>query len=195
MTRWARARITAVIAALASVCACVPKTAVNVSGTYQERVAVRPASPSARATCTVEIDQVADTRTDPEVLGVVLGRAVKGPTDTQAWLHSVLGGLNSRAVHVVFSGAGEPALADALHLSVELRTAWVTTTSSNKTANIVLRVQLAAPDAPASERSVRGSQSTINWNASDSELKTLVDEAFGKALDQLADVIRPMCHP
>ncbi len=147
------------------------------------------------AGCGVLIDQITDSRTDPSVLGVVLGRAVKGPADAQAWLRSVLGGLPARGVPVAFAASDPGAAAALVHLSIELRTAWVTTTSSNKNANVLLRAVLTKGSEPPVERNIRGIRSSINWNASDSELQSLVNAAFGSALDQLADSIRPMCHP
>jgi hypothetical protein len=143
--------------------------------------------------CHISIRELRDLRSDPSVLGVVLGRAVRGPADAATWLHNVIAGLGSRGFRVTFDGVDEPADTRGVQLVVELRTTWVTTTASNKTANIVLRTTATTTDGAPTERNVRGSRSTINWSASDDELRTLVDEAFGVALDELAAMLGPLC--
>lgn len=179
------------LVAAATLVACANTTPVALSNGYLERGSHVPAASS--AACTVLVEQITDNRSDPTVLGVVLGRAVKSPPDAKAWLRNVLQGLNSRGVAVAFEGdANIPANA-AVRLAVELRIAWLTNTSSNKTANIVLHVRGSDSDGHAIDDSLRGSRSTIDWSASDDELKKLIDEAFAVALDQLAQKVKSDC--
>ena len=173
---------------------CAAPPPVTLAPSYAERNPARvhtAAAPPAR--CLLQVDEVTDTRQDPTILGVVLNRAVRAPTDTAAWIRSVLTGLSSRGVGPAFDAAGAGIAPDALHAKFELRTAWVTDVASNKTANIVIHARLERGGETLLDRNFRGSRSTTDWSASESELRNLVDEAFGKALDQLAVEIRPLC--
>jgi hypothetical protein len=142
--------------------------------------------------CSIDVVELVDARHAPGTLGVVAGRAVKSPDDTNAWLRSIIGGLRARGVAVDFR---EPAStpSDAILVRVSLQTAWVTNVWDNGTANVVLHVRAGRGGAATIDRDYRGSLSTVNWASGVGELQGLVDHAFAKALDAIAADLRPLC--
>jgi hypothetical protein len=141
--------------------------------------------------CAVAVTEVRDDRLAPEVLGVVSGRAIKGPADPVDWLRKALGNLTSRGVTPSFPAAAN---GDGLQARVALRKAWLTNTHTNMTANVVMHVQADRAGMALLERDYRGYESVINWNSSDSELQTLVVHAFGKAMDAMAVDFTRVCR-
>jgi hypothetical protein len=90
----------AAVCLIFAVAGCAPMTA---STAYTPRVAM--SKTAAHVSCTLRVVNVIDDRMDPSVLGNVGGRTVKGPADTQAWLHSVIGGLRNTGIVVEFGDA------------------------------------------------------------------------------------------
>lgn len=161
------------------VAGCAPMTA---STAYTPRVAMSKAV--ARVTCTLRVVDVIDDRMDPTVLGNVGGRTVKGPSDPQAWLHSVIGGLRSTGIAVEF-GDAETASAD-LSARAELKTAWVSSAATAKIASVVLNLQYFRSGSMIKSADYRGSISTPNWINSQPEIQSMIDRAFDQALSQAA---------
>jgi hypothetical protein len=161
------------------VAGCAPMTA---STAYTPRVAMSKAV--ARVTCTLRVVDVIDDRMDPTVLGNVGGRTVKGPSDPQAWLHSVIGGLRSTGIAVEF-GDAETASGD-LSARAELKTAWVSSAATAKIASVVLNLQYFRSGSMIKSADYRGSISTPNWINSQPEIQSMIDRAFDQALSQAA---------
>jgi hypothetical protein len=158
---------------------CAPMTA---STAYTPRVATNHAV--AHVACTLRVVNVIDDRMDPTVLGNVGGRTVKGPPDPQAWLHSVIGGLRSTGIAVEF-GDANTASAD-LSAKAELKTAWVSSAATAKTASVVLNLQYFRSGSMIKSADYRGSISTPNWSSGQHEIQSMIDRAFDQALSQAA---------
>jgi hypothetical protein len=158
---------------------CTPMTA---STAYTPHVAMSKAVP--RVTCTLRVVDIIDDRMDPSVLGNVGGRTVKGPSDPQAWLHSVIGGLRSTGIAVEF-GDAETASAD-LSAKAELKTAWVSSAATAKIASVVLNLQYFRSGTMIKSADYRGSISTPNWSSGQQEIQSMIDRAFDQALAQAA---------
>lgn len=162
------------------------------SSTFVEPRAASVPAPTSSADCTVQIVRMTDARRAPDVLGVVSGRAVKSPDNTQAWLQAILGGLGGRGLKISFASDAPPG--GAVVADVSLRSAWLTSTVTNKTANVVLHIRADRPGADPIDRDYRGAVSVMNWASTTDELQRLVDAAFGGALDNMAIDFRQMCH-
>ncbi len=140
--------------------------------------------------CPILVTEVIDTRRARDTLGVVAGRAVKSPPNSEAWLRSVVTGLNARGFAVEFADQPQPGVMVA---SFSLQTAWVTDEATNMTANVVLRVRATREGATPLSRDYRGAVSRVNWATTDSELQHLIEASFGKALDPIASDLQALC--
>jgi hypothetical protein len=167
--------------------ACAPLEPITASGTFQDHLPARAPAPAGG--CAVNITAVADARTSPEILGIV-GRAVKAPSDTQAWLRSILQGLGSRGFQVGFAAAPEP---EAINMQVRLDKAWLTGTATNKTANVVVHVRAERAGSAPLEADYRGALTVMNWASTAAELQRLADTAFAKALDEMTPPLKRLC--
>jgi hypothetical protein len=165
---------------------CGPMTA---STAYTPRVAMGKSV--AHASCTLRVVDVIDDRMDPTVLGNVGGRNVKGPSDPQAWLHSVIGGLRSNGIAVEFAEA-ETTSAD-LSAKGELKTAWVSSAATAKIASVVLNLQYFRSGSMIKSADYRGSISTPNWGSGQQEIQSMIDRAFDQALSQAAADTLALC--
>lgn len=187
-----RYRLGTFVGAIALMSSCAPPLPVALRSTYTDRVLAGTAVRNTLPSCRVHIVKLTDGRHSPELLGVVLGRAVRAPPDPAVWLRSIMNGLQARGVMPIFDGDRSES-ATPIEVQVSLLTAWVTDTASNKTANVVLHVQTRTAGAEPSERDYRGSSSTIDWSASADELQAMVDRAFAAALDNIAVDFRQLC--
>jgi hypothetical protein len=147
---------------------------------------------ASRPQCRLVVDALVDARAQQGALGKVGNRPVKGPTDFEHWMRSVLEGLNHRGIDTSF--AGPEAAGSGLSASVALRTAWVSTIETSKTATVVMHVQLRRGSQPLAQHDYRGSQTAVNWASAEAEVRRLIEHAFAQALDKLAaDVRRAEC--
>jgi hypothetical protein len=161
------------------VAGCAPMTA---STAYTPRVAM--SKTVAHVSCTLHVVNVIDDRMDPSVLGNVGGRTVKGPSDPQAWLHSVIGGLRNTGIAVEFGEADTTSA--ALSAKAELKTAWVSSAATAKIASVVLNLQYFRSGSLIKSADYRGSISTPNWSSGQQEIQSMIDRAFDQALSQAA---------
>src|SRR5262249_4343062 len=81
--------------------ACSPITA---NTAYTPRTS--PGAPLPKPACRMSVVEIADDRMDPSVLGAVAGRTVRAPSDMQAWMRSVIGGLDRSGIAVEFDDQG-----------------------------------------------------------------------------------------
>jgi hypothetical protein len=175
------ARIAAVLAAL-SLIGCVSPVPMTLSEQFSNpatRPANAPRLPKTTAPCMVVVSSIADTRTEPRLLGSVAGRPVKAPEEVSLWLHNVVAGLESRGVVPAFD-------TNPTH-------AWVSEIHTSKTATTLMRMKLSRGESVLKERDYRGSDTVMNWSSGDGELQHMVDRAFGVALDQIAEDLRASC--
>jgi hypothetical protein len=171
--------------------ACAAPTPMTVQTAFTDRVATTPAKAAPVANCYLHVVELTDARREPGMIGVVSGRAVKAPEDTNAWLHSIVGSLDRRGFGVAFDGDVPQG---AIRARISLRSAWINDSATNKTANVVLHVQAERAGEPPLDRDYRGSLSRINWAGTVGELQRLVDDAFVQALDAMATDVRGLCE-
>jgi hypothetical protein len=146
---------------------------------------------ASRPHCRLVVEALFDARTHLGALGKVGNRPVKGPTDFEHWMRSVLEGLNHRGIDTSF--AGPEAAGSGLSATVTLRTAWVSTIETSKTATVVMHVQLRRGSQPLVQHDYRGSRTAVNWASAEAEVRRLIDHAFAQALDKLAADVRAEC--
>ena len=135
--------------------ACAAPAPMEVNPSFVDRSAPKPVATTAVRNCRLNIVTLTDDRRAPEMLGIVGGRAVKTPGDTQAWLRSVVNGLSTRGFTVDFSQNGTTG-SGAVVASISLRTAWVTDVSITKDASVVFHVVASRAGSPTLERDYRG---------------------------------------
>ncbi len=149
------------------------------------------------ATCAVTVSAMTDGRRDPVTAGNVNGRSVRSPADVQAWMRSVVNGLPRRGVAARFESAPKDAAGAAAQpagtVTFELRLVWANAAASVLTANVVMAVGTTGPDGQVAYKTYRGTQVNMNWANGGGEIQKLVDQAFGKALDQIAVDLRSHC--
>ena len=166
-----------------------PKPA-QLTATFKDR----DAPMAARGTpsrCTVNFAEIVDERRSPETLGVVERRAVRAPTDVQAWMRAVLGGLTARGVNVQFDA---PAAPGARSARFTLQTAWIQSTPVTYSASVVVRLQVEGSADSAIDRSYRGRVArTTYWSGGVGTLQSAVDGAFADALDLIAEDLKILC--
>jgi hypothetical protein len=125
-------------------------------------------------------------------LGVVAGRSVRAPSDAQAWIRSVIGGLQASGIRVEFADSDSDA-PGTFNTRVLLRTAWVSSATTAKLANVVFNIEYREGAATPRAMDYRGHISSPNWNSTDDELQSVVNRAFDQALEQIATDFRSLC--
>lgn len=141
--------------------------------------------------CRIYVVELTDGR-HASVLGVVGSRTLRSPDDTEAWLRSMMSGLDARGFAVTFNEA-TPMEPGVISISVALRTAWIATISTSRTANVVLHVRAWRAGSPVIDSDYRGALTTVNWFETASEWQGAVNHAFAKALDIMAPDLRRLC--
>lgn len=181
------------LAPLASLCmftACVnPQPMTAGTSFVPEKEANASVTPGA---CRLRILHIHDDRLDPTVLGQVAGRAVRAPSNEQAWLRSVLAGMRSLSVGVVFAPQAQKKSGD-MEADVALERVWVASEATAKTAGVVMRFTFLQSGTVVRQRDYRGGVSTPNWNSGTEEIQRMINEAFARALRQAADDSRALC--
>jgi uncharacterized lipoprotein YajG len=163
------------------------RTQAQLTATFKDRDRP-PGSATVPATCQVAFIEIVDARRSPEIVGVIYGRGVLAPKDTRAWLEAVLGGLEARGVHAVFSNGG-PATA-----SFTLQTAAIDSSPVTYSANVVIQVKAKGVEGRALEKVYRGRVSrTAYWSSGQDTMQSAVDGAFANALDAIALDLRAIC--
>ncbi len=129
---------------------------------------------------------------DGTVLGQVANRPVRAPPDAQAWMRSVIGGLQNWGIPVEFTDSTAEA-PGVINTEITLKSAWVASATTAKTANVVLRVEFQQSTTAGQGTDYRGHISSVNWNSNDGELQAMVNRAFDEALSQIAADFRTRC--
>jgi len=171
---------------IALMAACSPMTA---STKYTPRAA--PVAHAPQMACRMRVLEIVDDRMDPTILGSVGGRTVHAPPDAQAWMRSVMGGLNRLGVAVEFGDAD--AGSAGLAARAELKTAWVSSETTAKTASVVLGFRYFQAGTLIKAADYRGSISATNWSSTQDEIQRMVDRAFDQVLAQAAADILAAC--
>lgn len=150
--------------------------------------------PAKSGGCAVRVAELADDRRDPETLGAIGGfRAIKAPSDREAWLRSIFEtGLSARGFKASF-GADDNADPTALTARVHLKSFWVSTLATNKTASVALKAAVGRGGSGDPEKIYRSDKISINMWGSQSEFNGIVNDVFAEALDDLAEDLRAAC--
>lgn len=167
-----------------------PKPA-QLTATFKDRDAPSGEAKGKSSGCTVNFAEIVDERRSPEMVGVIERRAVRAPTDVQAWMRAVLGGLKARGVDAQFGAAPAPGTRSA---RFTLQTAWIQSTVVTYSASVVVRLQVEGAAGSAIDRSYRGRVArTAYWSGGTGTLQSAVDGAFADALDSMAVDLKAMC--
>jgi hypothetical protein len=145
---------------------------------HQTQVAGQSGGP----VCHVFVGAVKDLRTDPHAMGLIAGRPVQA-TDSEGWVRSALQSLTRNSRIALADGA---AGAD-LTIDAEILKAYVFTITTQKAANVVIRVRFTRHGAADGEQIYRGALNDIDWVAGDDETQSALDEALSQVVSQLGD--------
>jgi hypothetical protein len=104
----------------------------------------------------------------------------------------VVGGLANRGFSVGIE-TGAPLAPNVVVARVRLQSTWLNTTSTNKTATVVLHLKAERAGAAPVDDDVRSNLTRVNWDSTSGEMQRLVDAAFVQALDKMATDLRPLC--
>jgi hypothetical protein len=140
--------------------------------------------------CTVEFTTLTDERHDQKTIGVV-GRPIRSPADTQAWMRSILGGLAKRGIDPRFDATASAE--DAPAAKVGLKVVWIAPVAVNFSANVIVSVDAAATNGKTLQKTYRGQVTTTNWNNGAGEIDKAIDKAFSDALNKIAPDLRELC--
>lgn len=185
---WAWLAVAALAAA--SPASAAPQPA-QLTATFKDRDAPRTGAKDKASRCTVDFVEIVDERRSPEMVGVIERRAVRAPTDVQAWMRAVLGGLAARGVEARFDATPAPGTPSA---RFTLQTAWIQSTVVTYSASVVVRLQAEGGAGGAIDKSYRGRVArTAYWSGGTATLQSAVDGAFADALDAMAVDLKAMC--
>lgn len=177
--------------AAASPASAAPKPA-QLTPTFKDRDASRADARRTPFGCTIHFAEIVDGRRSPEMVGVIERRAVRAPTDVQAWMRAVLGGLAARGVNPRFDAAAAPGVPSA---RFTLQTAWIQSTVVTYSASVVVRLRVEGAAGSAIDRSYRGRVArTAYWSGGVDTLQSAVDGAFADALNKMAVDLKSLCN-
>ncbi len=163
----------------------------TVSETYIERSDLSGNASKTPSGCSVQFSEIGDTRRSKDMLGMMMGKPVHGPSNSIAWLQSALGGLQVRGVKPIFvSDSVQPTAAIKAQTSLSLF--WISA-SMNMVANVVVHLHAHRNGLPDIDSDFRGTQSQMNWAGANGEIQETVDKAYGKLLDQIAPELLKLC--
>lgn len=185
----ARAALVVLVACLLAACSRQPMVASEtLTPESPPKRQVEPGAPP----CTLRLVELVDTRTSPEMFGIVDGRAIYAPKDIPAWLKSIAEGLRPRGVTPSYGDAPDatPAMLEG---KIALTTAWLSNVRGNITSTAVLKVQARNAAGGSIDKSYRGSVARILWWSNPSEAQEGIDDAVSRALDAAATDLRQLC--
>lgn len=143
------------------------------------------------AGCAVHVMALQDSRTDPSLLGVVAGRAVRSPGQGAEWISGMLSsGLKEKGV--TLSGApAAGATKPVVVAEARLVTAWVGSVATSMNGTVVVAVRHGEG---AEEKIYRGAATVMNWSSGEGEIQSLMDRAFEQMLVKLGADLRERCE-
>jgi len=179
--RWRRAG--AAFAALSLVSCTGP---VTLSPDFSPRAPNASAAQPAEHACRVRLAEFHDELTDPGTMGSIGFRPIRA--DTAAWVRSGLGTL-ARDPRIQFVDGGQ---AD-LDLNVSLLKAYMISITTEKSANVVLRIRYTRPDASSDEQVYRGVDTGLDWAGTTDETQGALDDALAEALASIQRDVLARC--
>ncbi len=167
---------------------------VVLSPTFTEDSIDTPTAKGAPA-CTVNFT-ASDDRRDHDMAGVVGRVAVHSPTDSQAWMRAILGGLARRGVTPQFDSAAPDATAPsagAPAATFSLQMAWISPSGDTLSANVVVAVDATGADGHTLHQTYRGRKTKMNWASGASEMQSVMDQAFSDVLTKMTPDLQTLC--
>jgi hypothetical protein len=169
--------------------ACAAAACALAAGCAAERVAgvkpstAQPARTPAAETgaCRFTVTAI-DDRREQASLGSVGHTRVDGEGFT-AWF------ANGIAAIPGYAGDGAP-----IELRVEVLKAYVQSLATLKSANLVVRVQVAAAGAPPRVKTYRGVDGSTNWNSTENEIQAAFDAALANLKQQIGADLDGLCR-
>lgn len=139
--------------------------------------------------CHVMISTVLDKRTDKDSNGL-LGWRVVHYADTAAWMRSGLQSLN-RDKRILISDKSEDS---DLVLDIDILKVYVINITTDKSANVVVRVHYSRGGVPLGDQVIRGVETGWNWANGSDETESAFDDALEDMLKSLDQDIESRCH-
>lgn len=141
--------------------------------------------------CSVHVMALQDSRTDPSLLGVVAGRAVRSPGQGAEWIGGMLSsGLKEKGV-TLSDAPGAGATKPVVVTEARLVTAWVGSVTTSMNGTVVVAVRHGEG---AEEKIYRGAATVMNWSSGEGEIQSLMDRAFEQMLVKLGADLRDRCQ-
>lgn len=156
-------------------------TSVNLNSNYEP-----PSQENASSTnidYRLVVKSVSDIRKDKDSLGA-LGLTDVSSEDIIQWLKNAF---LHRGYQIDNQLASKR---PPCEVDIGLKLAYIRSSSTSKATNIVLAIRYGETEDMTY---YRGSYSGINWNSSESEIKTSFNQALGKALDSMETGLSEMC--
>jgi hypothetical protein len=142
--------------------------------------------------CLVHISAVEDYRFNKQNLG----EAAKRPVfvdDVSEWLCSGLRSLKDKGYVVSFFNDIQPLEGRTINLIVSLKAAYIRSVSTSECTTIMLHVKYLIENNPLDEKNYRGSNTSINWFSSESEINESFAIAFSRILDAISKDLSHYC--
>jgi hypothetical protein len=154
---------------------------------YRDRLAETPADGTA---CRVFIGDVRDLRPDPQSMGSISLRTVHAG-DSAGWVRSGLQTLDrDKRLRI----AGTAADAD-LVLDAEILKAYIMSITTQKAANVVIRVRYSRHGVAEGDAIYRGALNEVNWIGGDDETQGAFDDALSQVIAAVAADTAKRCKP
>ncbi|HEY1962423.1 MAG TPA: hypothetical protein VGG69_08395 [Rhizomicrobium sp.] len=138
------------------------------------------------APCRVRLAALEDDRVDSQYMGEIGGRPVRA--DTMAWLRSGLAllGRNPR-LQLVQTGPAD------VVISVRLLKAYVLSITTQKSANVAVKVRYAGGATPPDEQVYRGNDVAVNWVSGSGEAQAALNSALNDVLYEIERDLLSRC--
>lgn len=166
-----------------------PKS-MDLAALYEDSVSTDLSLPKNSKPCRVKLASLIDERRNPEMIGVYFGRAIRAPSDRDAWLNSIIAALKSRKITAAATADAEY----ATPVDIAVTKAWITNTDQNMSASIVFRLRLTDEAGVKTEQSYRGGASHSSFiSGGPNQLQRAFNTAVSRALDAMATDIQLHC--
>lgn len=148
---------------------------------------------AAQPFCRLTIHRVTDLRRDRTTLGIVGGRVIRAPSNSEDWIRHHLARLRDDGVTVTFAAPAADETTPAMSAEVQLMTAWAESVASSRTATVIVAVRYDRAGAFAKQVSYRGSVTEINWWNSGAEMQAMIDACLSQILVAMRHELSILC--
>jgi hypothetical protein len=141
----------------------------------------RAANEAGSAQCRVFVATVKDMRGDTQSMGTILARPVRN-ADSAGWVRSGLLSLDhDKRIHMADSAQSADITLDA-----EILKAYVMAITTQKTANVVLRIRYTRAGGAPEEQIYRGALNDVDWIGGDDETQGALNDALTQVVTAVA---------